>query len=106
MNQLPNRKPLKRANPQVNNANDLLDYIASHGDKVVYKYFENNKLKEMTYREFHTLATQAAGAFAAMGLSGKRAAVIGDTSPQWLATYVGALAAGTVIVPMDKPGSS
>ena len=102
MNQLPSRKPLKRPNPQVNSANDLLDHIVSHGDKVVYKYFENNKLKEMTYAEFHRLATRVAGAFTEMGLAGKRAAVIGDTSPQWLATYVGALAAGTVIVPMDK----
>ncbi len=102
MNQLPNRKPLKRPNPQVNNVNDLLDYFASHGDKVVYKYFENNKLKEMTYAEFHRLACQISAAFTEMGLAGKRAAVIGDTSPQWLATYVGALAAGTVIVPMDK----
>ncbi len=102
MNQLPNRKQLKRPNPLVENVNDLLDYFASHGDKVVYKYFENNKLKEMTYAEFHSLACKIAGAFTEMGLEGKRAAVIGDTSPQWLATYVGALAAGTVIVPMDK----
>ncbi len=102
MNQLPNRKPLTRPNPIVENVNDLLDYFASHGDKVVYKYFENNKLKEMTYAEFHNMACQISAAFTEMGLVGKRAAVIGDTSPQWLATYVGALAAGTVIVPMDK----
>ena len=102
MNQLPNRKPLTRPNPNVQNANDLLDYFASHGDKVVFKYFENNKLKEMTYAEFHRLAIQVSAAFTDMGLAGKKTAVIGDTSPQWLATYVGALAAGTVIVPMDK----
>ncbi len=102
MNKLPNRKPLTRPNPNVENVNDLLDYFASHGDKIVYKYFENNKLKEMTYAEFHHLAIQVSAAFTELGLVGKRAAVIGDTSPQWLATYVGALAAGTVIVPMDK----
>lgn len=102
MNQLPNRKKLTRPDPIVNNVNDLLDYIASYGDKVVYKYFENNKLKEMTYIEFHRMSCQVSAAFTEMGLVGKRAAVIGDTSPQWLATYVGALAAGTVIVPMDK----
>ncbi len=102
MNQLPNRKPLTRPNPNVESVNDLLAYFASYGDKVVYKYFENNKLKEMTYADFHRLAIQISAAFTDMGLVGKRAAVIGDTSPQWLATYVGALAAGTVIVPMDK----
>lgn len=102
MNQLPNRKPLTRPSPKVNNVNDLLSYIASHGDKIVYKYFESNKLKEMSYIEFHDTACRVAAAFTKMGLVGKRAAVIGDTSPQWLATYVGALAAGTIIVPMDK----
>ncbi len=102
MNQLPNRKPLTRPNPDVKNVNDLLDYIASHSDKIVYKYFENNKLKEISYKDFHDTACKVAAAFTEMGLVGKRAAVIGDTSPQWLATYVGALAAGTVIVPMDK----
>ncbi len=102
MNQLPNRKQLTRPNPEVNNVNDLLSYIASHGDKIVYKYFENNKLKEISYIDFHDMCVRAAAAFTEMGLVGKRAAVIGDTSPQWLATYVGALAAGTIIVPMDK----
>lgn len=102
MNKLPNRKPLTRPSPKVNNINDLLRYIASHGDKIVYKYFENNSLKEMSYIEFHDLSCRVAGAFTKLGLVGKRVAVIGDTTPQWLATYVGALAAGTVIVPMDK----
>ncbi|UKI13001.1 MAG: AMP-binding protein [Oscillospiraceae bacterium] len=32
----------------------------------------------------------------------KKIAVIGETSPQWVCTYLGALAAGCVIVPMDK----
>lgn len=102
MNKLPNRKPLTRPSPKVKNVNDLLSYIASHGDKIVYKYFESNKLKEMSYIEFHDLSCNVAAAFTKLGLEGKRAAVIGDTSPQWLATYVGALAAGTIIVPMDK----
>lgn len=102
MNRLPNRKPLTRPNPDVKNVNDLLSYIASHGDKIVYKYIEGNKVKEMSYIEFHDLACRVAAALTKMGLVGKRAAVIGDTSPHWLATYVGALAAGTVIVPMDK----
>ena len=102
MNKLPNRKPLTRPSPKVNNINDLLSYIASHGDKIVYKYFEGTKLKEMSYIEFHDLACNIAAAFTKLGLEGKRAAVIGDTSPQWLATYGGELASGTVIVPMDK----
>ena len=99
---LPNRKRLARNLPHVWDINDLLECVASHGDKVCYKYFEKNKVNEMTYAEVHAMVTKVAAAFDKLGLSGKRVAVIGDTSPQWLCTYMGALASGTVIVPMDK----
>jgi long-chain acyl-CoA synthetase len=99
---VPNRKKLVRDLPHISDVNDLLSTIYSHGDKVVYKYFEQNEVKEITYREFYTMIHQVAGAFYKKGLVGKRVAVIGDTSPQWLATYIGALASGTIIIPMDK----
>lgn len=99
---VPNRKKLVRDLPHVSNVNDLLSCIYSHGDKVVYKYFEQSDLKEITYREFYKMVHQVAGAFSKKGLVGKRVAVIGDTSPQWIATYIGALASGTIIIPMDK----
>lgn len=56
----------------------------------------------MTYAEFGVQIREAAAAFTAMGLCGEKIVVIGDTSPQWLCTYLAALAAGCVIVPMDK----
>ena len=99
---LPNKKKLIRTTPVLNNINDLLAYTKEHGDRLAYKYYELGKLKEMSYIEFYDMACRIAAGFEAVGLSGKRVAVIGDTSPQWLATYVGALASGTVIVPMDK----
>lgn len=99
---VPNRKKLVRDLPHISNVNDLLSCIYSHGDKVVYKYFEQSDLKEITYREFYKMVHQVAGAFSKKGLVGKRVAVIGDTSPQWIATYIGALASGTIIIPMDK----
>ena len=99
---LPNKKKMVRTTPVMADVNDLLSYASGHGDRLAYKYYELGKLKEMTYAEFHSMACRVAAGFDAMGFSGKRVAVIGDTSPQWLATYVGALASGTVIVPMDK----
>ncbi len=102
MSKIPNRKRLIRTLPHVWDVNDLLENIRSHGDKTAYKYFENGKLKEMTYAEFYNMVERVTAAFDKMELSGKRVAVIGDTSPQWIATYIGALAAGTVIIPMDK----
>lgn len=101
-NKLPNRKRLDRTVPRIWDVNDLLEHVASHGDRLAYKYFELSELKEMTYAEFYTMIKRVAAGFDKMGLAGKRIAVIGDTSPQWLATYVGALAAETVIIPMDK----
>lgn len=102
-NKLPNKKRLNRTTPFLADVNDLLSYIKGHGnERLAFKYYELGKLKEMSYGEFYNMACQVAAGFEAIGLAGKRVAVIGDTSPQWLATYVGALASGTVIVPMDK----
>lgn len=99
---LPNRKRFSSNIPRIWDINDLLECIESHGDKVCYKHFEKSKVKEMTYLEVHAMVNQVAAAFDKLGLKGKRVAVIGDTSPQWLCTYMGALASGTVIIPMDK----
>ena len=95
-------KRLPQDTPRTWDVNDLLERIALHGDKTLFKYFVKNEINEMTYGEFHTLITKIAAAFTALDLNGKRIAVIGETSPQWLSTYVGALAAGSVIIPMDK----
>ncbi len=99
---LPNRKKIDRGYMPVPDVNALLSYIKSHGDRLAYRYFENNKLKDMSYAEFYTLVHQTAAGLDKLGLTGKKIAVIGDTSPQWLATYVAALANGTVVIPMDK----
>ena len=99
---IPNRKRLVRNLPHIWDINDLLECIHSHGEKTCYRYFEQGVLKEMTYSEVYTMIHQVAAAFDKLGMVGKRVAVIGDTSPQWLCTYMGALASGTVIIPMDK----
>ena len=99
---IPNRKKMERELPLVWDVNDELHYIKSHGDKVCYKYFENGALLEMSYTQVYENICKAAAAFDKLGLVGKRVAVIGDTSPQWLCTYIGALASGVVIIPMDK----
>ena len=99
---LPDRKKMDRGNMNVADVNDLLSYVKSHGDRLAYRYFENNKLKDMSYAEFHTMVSKVASGLDKLGLTGKKIAIIGDTSPQWLATYVAALANGTIAIPMDK----
>ena len=99
---IPNRKKMERELPLVWDVNDELHYIKSHGDKVCFKYFENGSLLEMSYIQVYENICKAAAAFEKLNLVGRRVAVIGDTSPQWLCTYIGALASGVVIIPMDK----
>lgn len=101
-NFIPSQKRLDRPSPRVWDVNDLIGYMGTHGDKTVFRYYENGKLKDMNYTQFYAMCCNVAAGFDKLGLVGKKVAVIGDTSPQWLATYIGALAAGTVIIPMDK----
>ncbi len=97
-----NRKRMEHNSPRAWDVLDHLEVIARHGDKLMYRYFEGKELKEMTYAEFCGQVHEVAAALNAMNLVGEKVVVIGDTSPQWLVTYLAALAAGCVIVPMDK----
>ena len=97
-----NKKRIERDFPRTWDVNDLLDRIQLHGDKVLYKYFVGKEIKEMTYAEFYAYIKKLSAAITVKGLSGKKIAVIGETSPEWLATYVACLASGAVVVPMDK----
>ena len=97
-----NRPRMERIAPRACDVLDLIEQVADHGDKVVYRYYVGKEIKSITYIEFHEMIHECAAGFDAMGLKGKRVAVIGDTSPQWICTYLAALAAGCVIVPMDK----
>ena len=97
-----NRKRMEHNSPRAMDVLDHLENVARHGDKLMYRYFEGKALKEMTYAQFCQQVHEVAAAFNAMGLVGEKIVVIGDTSPQWLVTYLAALAAGCVIVPMDK----
>ena len=97
-----NRPRMERIAPRTCDVVDLIDQVADHGDKVAFRYYVGREIKTLTYKEFSVMIHECAAGFDAMGLKGKRVAVIGDTSPQWICTYLGALAAGCVIVPMDK----
>lgn len=99
---LVNRKRLERDFPRIWDVNDLLDRIQLHGDKTVYKYFVGKDVLEMTYSEFYEMIKQFSAAITQKDLCGKKIAVIGETSPHWIATYISAIAAGAVIIPMDK----
>ena len=85
---------------------DVVDFcriIEKHGDRVALTYFDKKrKLHNMTYGELGANIKKVAAGVTAMGIAGKKVAVIGETSYMWLSSYIGAMAAGCVVIPMDK----
>ena len=97
-----NRKRMERVAPSAVDMLDLVRQLSNHGDKIAYKYYVGKEIKSLTYVEVQTMVHECAAAFDSMGLKGQRVAVIGDTSPQWITTYMAAMSASCVVVPMDK----
>lgn len=74
-----------------------------YGDKVAYKYFDSKKnVLEMTYNDFSYNNTALSAGFTDMGLSSKRIAVVGESCPEWVMTYIATLSIGSVSIPLDK----
>lgn len=80
----------------------FLTKLAARGEHPVFRYPVGASFVSMDYVTFAHRAAAVAAGFSAMGLADARVAVIGETSPEWVATYLGVIAGGGVIVPMDK----
>ena len=80
----------------------LVTSLAARGDKNAFRFVQGKGYGALTYAEFSHKALALAAGLSAVGLAGKRIAVIGETSPEWVATYLAVTAAGGVIIPMDK----
>lgn len=72
-------------------------------DKVVFRYVgENKEVVEVTYKEYGETVENMICALRAGGFVGKRIAIIGETCPEWLASYFAIIGAGCVAIPFDK----
>ena len=96
------RKKTPRIYTPAKDVRDLTHIFRSHGAKIAFRYYRGKQLLSMSYREFSDLITELAAGFDAMGLAGKRVAIIGESCPEWIATYLATIAAGGVAIPMDK----
>ena len=96
------RKKTPRIYTPVKDVRDLTRVLKSHGAKIAFRYFRGKQLLSMSYSEFSDLIVSISAGLDAMGLAGKRVAIIGESSPQWVATYLGTIAAGGVAIPIDK----
>ncbi len=97
-----NKKKTERVFNKVYGIKGYLENIAKHGDKILYRYPKGKEYISLTYSEFVNNVYTLAKGLERLGLAGKRIAVIGETSPEWVCTYLAVMAGGGVIVPMDK----
>lgn len=85
----------------IKNFNDRIK--TDFSNDVAFKFYDSNKnIVEMTYGEFACNVNHLEAAFSSLGLAGKRIAVVGESCPEWVMTYVATLSVGSVIVPLDK----
>jgi len=74
-----------------------------YGDKVAYRYFDSKKnVLEMTYAELSANNIALAAALTQMRLKGKRIAIVGESCPEWVMTYIATLSIGSIAIPLDK----
>ena len=95
-------KKTQRVFTKVNNIKEYLEVLKSHGDKTLYRWLVGKEYTSNTYNEFYNLVVSIAKGYKNAGLSGKRIAIIGETSVEWVASYIAVLASGGVVIPMDK----
>ena len=81
---------------------DLLPVLETRGDCVLFKYPEGKGFATLSNADFAAMIRRVAAGLCAVGLGGKRVALIGETSPEWVASYLAIVASGGVAIPMDK----
>jgi len=95
-------KKTERIFTPVTSVKHLLSLTEPREEKTLFRYREGAGYGAMSYGTFYHRTVAVAAGLNAMGLADKRIAVIGETSPEWVSTYLGTIAAGGVIIPMDK----
>lgn len=92
------RRPFENLRELIKSASELMP------DKTYlrYKGQEKGEIIDVSYLEFDKYIDQLGMAFYSLGLKGKNIAVIGETSKEWIATYLATVNGGSVIVPLDK----
>ena len=76
--------------------------VEEAGDKIAFKYKMQEKIVEVTYKEFEADTEELGTALASMGVCDKHIAIIGENSYKWLVTYLTVLKSVGVFVPIDR----
>ena len=97
------RKKTERRFTPIESISQFADKLGGFGDTVAYRYFDRDRnLCTLSYAELSARIRKQAAGLASAGLAGKRIAVIGETSVEWVTSYTSIIASGGVAIPMDK----
>lgn len=87
-------------------AEDLLSLVRESAelfeDKEYLVYKRGGELRSLSFEDLYREVSALGEAFLQMGLSGSGIAVIGETCPEWIITYLAAVSSGNIIVPLDR----
>ena len=77
--------------------------LASFGDRTAFRYFDKERnIVCVSYADLSSRILRMAAGYDKLGLAGRRIAIIGETSVEWVTAYVATVAGGGVAIPMDR----
>ncbi|MBR6776126.1 MAG: AMP-binding protein, partial [Clostridia bacterium] len=82
---------------------DIVNHISdSFGDSILYKYDVGKEIREVSFNQYKDWFIGLGTSFFTRNLNGKRFAIVGESKPEWVCSYMAVMSAGGVIVPLDK----
>lgn len=81
----------------------LREGLAGYPLKAALRRKEAGSWRELSHSDLHGLSDRIAAGLCHAGFTaGERAAIVGPSSPHWVAAYLGILRTGGIVVPVDK----
>lgn len=81
----------------------LFEYaVKNHGEKAAYCFKKNGQYVEKTYNEVWREICNLSGYLINSGYTGKKIALVGNASYEWLVSFFAVMNAGAVAVTLDK----
>lgn len=100
---LKDRKEAKVRYPLFSSMHDIVNYVAdSYGDSILYKYYVGKDIHEVSFNQYREWFLSFGTMLFNRQLNGKRFAIVGESKPEWMCSYLSVMSAGGVIVPLDK----
>ncbi len=85
---------------------DLQEFVKeiakAYGDRDAYRYIVEDTVVRKSFKEFERDINAIASAFVKKGWEGKHVAIIGSSSYNWVATFLGIACSGNVVIPIDR----